>query len=79
MVLAYYCIWGVLNKIILTFYNWLLIGNDTVPQMKVLIGNVKPTSMHTKATGVEGIKPCCYRKKIKNKAQKPAPWTAVLC
>ena len=33
---------------------------------------VDATSMRTKATVVEGVKPCCYQKKNKNQAQKPA-------
>ena len=40
--------------------------------MTKLIGHVKATSMRTKAIVVEGIKPCCYQKKIKNRVQKPA-------
>ena len=34
--------------------------------------------MRTKATVVEGIKPCCYQKKIKiDQLKSQRPWTAV--
>ena len=33
-------------------------------------GELKATGMRTKAAMVEGIKPCCYLKKKKNRAQK---------
>ena len=40
---------------------------------------VKATGMRTKATVVEGIKPCCYHiKKIKIELQKPAAMDSCL-
>ena len=37
---------------------------------------VEATSMHTKASVVGGIKPCCYQKN-ENRAKNQQPWTAV--
>ena len=40
--------------------------------LKCRKGMLKATSMHTKETVADGIKPCGYKKKMKNRAQNPA-------
>ena len=47
-------------------------SNCTVRQnkhglFKVIVGYVEATGVRTKAAVVEGIKPCCYLKKKKNR------------